>query len=315
MVKDHDKIRQQFAKNGNLKSKGLRKSPFQSLEEPLVRWVRFARENKVPITGNIIQEKAKDFAKELGLQDFSASDGWIHRFKARNNLCGKVISGEEGDVNVLSVEQWKRDTLPNLLRGYSDVEIYNADETGLFYQLLPHRTLHFRGKKCTGGKRSKNCISVLLCSNRSGTDKLKPLVIGKSKNPRCFKNVCSLPVDYANNSKSWMTSEIFINFLRQFDARLKGQGKKAVILMDNCPSHPNPVPIPLSNLEVKFLPKNTTSKLQPCDMGIIENFKRHYRKLIVRRILNNIDAGRLSQRRSRPGNKPRGNRGNHSFFI
>ena len=73
LVKDQDKLRQEFAKNGNLKSKVLRKSPFQSLEEPLVRWIKFARENKVPITGNIIQEKAKDFAKELGYQDFSAS--------------------------------------------------------------------------------------------------------------------------------------------------------------------------------------------------------------------------------------------------
>ena len=39
LVKDQDKLRQEFAKNGNLKSKGLRKSPFQSLEEPLVRWI------------------------------------------------------------------------------------------------------------------------------------------------------------------------------------------------------------------------------------------------------------------------------------
>ena len=47
------------------------------------------------------------------------------------------------------------------------------------------------------------------------------------------------------------------------DARLQKEKKKALLLIDNCPSHPNPLPITLTNLEVKFLPKNTTSKLQP----------------------------------------------------
>ena len=186
--------------------------------------------------------------------------------------------------------QWREEALPGLIEGYSNDEIYNADETGLFFQALPHRTLHFRGEKCTGGKRSKTRISVLLCANKSGTDKLKPLVIGKSQNPRCFKNVRSLPVHYTNNKKSWMTSQIFLDFLERFDRKLTREKKKAILLIDNCPSHPNPLPIQLKQLKVKFLPKNTTSKLQPCDMGIIETFKRYYRKMVVRQLLHHIDA-------------------------
>ena len=158
-------------------------------------------------------------------------------------------------MNVVSVEQWRKEARPILLNGYTDDQIYNADETRLFYQCLPNKTLHFRGEKCTGGKRSKNRISILLCTNKSGTDKLKPLVIGKSKNPRCFKNVRSLPVDYKNNQKSWMTSEIFVDFLVGFDARLRREKKKAILLIDNCPSHLAQLPVTLSNLEVKFLPK------------------------------------------------------------
>ena len=46
-------------------------------------------------------------------------------------------------------------------------------------------------------------------------EKLKPLVIGKSKNPRCFKNVRigNLPVHYMANKKAWMTSQIFCEWI------------------------------------------------------------------------------------------------------
>ena len=38
-----------------------------------------------------------------------------------------------------------------------------------------------------------------------------------------------------------------------------------------------------------FLPPNTTSKLQPLDVGIIQNFKVHYKTLLLRYVLSKID--------------------------
>ena len=48
-------------------------------------------------------------------------------------------------------------------------------------------------------------------SNASGTIKLPLLLIGKAKNPRCFKNVSrdSLPVVYANQSNAWVNAALF----------------------------------------------------------------------------------------------------------
>ena len=99
--------------------------------------------------------------------------------------------------------------LPELIKSYEPRNVYNVDETGLFYQMLPHRTLAFKGETTQGGKASKARITVLLGANMDGSDKLKPLVIRKYKKPRCFRGVSSLPLPYQNNKKAWMDFYIF----------------------------------------------------------------------------------------------------------
>jgi len=49
-----------------------------------------------------------------------------------------------------------------------------------------------------------------------GDEKRKLLAIGKSKNPRCFKGIKNLPVDYTANSNAWMTKEIFTEWLTKW---------------------------------------------------------------------------------------------------
>ena len=82
------------------------------------------------------------------------------------------------------VTHWTENVLPTILASYSENDVYNADETGLFFHMQPKNTLHFRGERCTGGKQSKERLSILVGANMSGTEKLKLLVIGKAAKPR-----------------------------------------------------------------------------------------------------------------------------------
>jgi len=92
--------------------------------------------------------------------------------------------------------------LPGLIQNYSEQDIFNFEELGLFFKCLPDRTSTFKGKSCHGGKKSKERITVLLGANMAGTEKSKLLVIGKYQKLRCFKSVKSLPVQYEFNKKS-----------------------------------------------------------------------------------------------------------------
>jgi hypothetical protein len=45
--------------------------------------------------------------------------------------------------------------LPELLDGYRARDVYNADETGLFFNCFPGQTLALKGETCHGGKSGK----------------------------------------------------------------------------------------------------------------------------------------------------------------
>ncbi|CAG9566413.1 unnamed protein product [Danaus chrysippus] len=282
MWKNRAKIMQCF-ESKSLKIKKNRNPTHQDIENVLLVWFKAQRSQNVPISGPLLQEKANHFARQLGKTDFKCSESWIYRFRQRHDIVVGKVCGEAAGVSQNDCDNWLRTVLPKLTEGYTDSQIWNADETGLFFKLTPDRTLKFKGEKCTGGKLSKDRITVLVASSMEG-EKRKLLVIGKAKKPRCFKNVKTLPVDYEANKKAWMTSEIFEKVLRKWDSELRRHNKKIILFIDNCPAHPHIQK--LTNIKLAFLPPNTTSVIQPIDQGIIKTLKSHYRKLLVEKMVN-----------------------------
>ena len=87
-------------------------------------------------------------------KNFQASSGWLTKFKERYGLAFKSICGESASVDEKSVENYKLQ-LKGILAEYNEKDIFNADKTGLFYNMLRNKTLIYKGEKCFGGKHSK----------------------------------------------------------------------------------------------------------------------------------------------------------------
>lgn len=189
IIKFKDSIKSQCSE-GHGKIKRIRLSEFPDVEKCLLEWIKQTLDKNIPIDGPLLKQKSQDFALKLGVENFSASNGWLEGFKKRNDISFKKVAGESKSVDLGVCSQWTKD-LPNLLEGYDAEDIYNADETALFYKCLPDKTFIFKGEKCHGGKQSKDRLTVLQCVNMIGTDKLPLLIIGKSKRPRCSSSSSS----------------------------------------------------------------------------------------------------------------------------
>lgn len=157
---------------------------------------------------------------------------------------------------------------------------------------MPEKTLAFAGDPCHGGKHSKERVTVLIGSNMSGTEKLPMLVIGKSKAPRCFKGVKSLPVLYEANKKAWVTQQIFESYVRRLDRKFDLEGRKILLFVDNCAAHGH-----INNLKsvrVEFLPpKHDKCPTTDGPQGVIRTLKVNYRSCLLSRVVVCLDSGKV----------------------
>ncbi|GLV46677.1 cag, partial [Carabus blaptoides fortunei] len=97
----------------------------------------------------LIRCKVKEIDESLGHSTFSACSGWLNKFRIRHNISFKAISGEGAAVIAEDVSSIL-EKCPSLIKGYSPRDIYNADETGLYFRALPNKTLTFKKEKCVG---------------------------------------------------------------------------------------------------------------------------------------------------------------------
>ncbi|CAG8638420.1 8934_t:CDS:2, partial [Gigaspora rosea] len=205
-----DQLSEEYSSNrASRKKKVNRPAKFVELENAMDIWMQRVFSQNGILTDGILQVQAKKFAELLDIpeDDFKASHSWVDRFKRRHNVQKFKIHGESESVPVENLPEERR-KLVELLLQYKPNDVYNADET--------------------------DQITVLLCTNATGTDKLKPLVIGKSLNSRCFKGVrkANLGVEYDSSKKAWMTSAIFERWINSLNSLCRRNRKKILLLVD-----------------------------------------------------------------------------------
>jgi len=87
-------------------------------------------------------EKAELFAKllEIPEDELSFSNGWIFKFELRNDLRSYRLHGEANSAP-LETLPIQRQKLQEILSQYDPDNIYNADETGLFFRMAQIKRL------------------------------------------------------------------------------------------------------------------------------------------------------------------------------
>uniref|UniRef100_A0A2I3GC45 JRK like n=1 Tax=Nomascus leucogenys TaxID=61853 RepID=A0A2I3GC45_NOMLE len=259
------------------KRKSMKPSMYEELDRAMLEWFNQQRAKGIPYRTNLFVQKG---GTALG------------RFNIRNER----LNGDE-----TAVEDFCNNFRDFIEReNLQPEQIYNADETGLFWKCLPSRISIIKGK-CTvpGHKSIEERVTIMCCANATGLHKLKLCVVGKAKKPRSFKSTdtLNLPVSYFSQKGAWMDlsifrqwfDKIFVPQVREY-LRSKGLQEKAVLLLDNSPTHPNENVLRSDDGQIfaKYLPPNVASLIQPSDQGVIATMKRNYRAGLLQ---NNLEEG------------------------
>ncbi|XP_038616448.1 tigger transposable element-derived protein 7 [Tachyglossus aculeatus] len=266
---------------------------FGDVEEAVLAWYRRQRAAGVPVRGVELQAAAERCARRFGRTDFKASTGWLFRFRNRHAIGGRRAAAEGARVDPEAVERFlKKLALIIKHEQLLLAQVYNGDETGLFWKPLPGDTRAGRGdaRPPTG---TRNQLSAFLCANASGTHKLKSVVIGPSKKPVALAEVpaaaAALPVIYKRGAP-WFTREsfsewFFQNFIPEVRAfqlnilKLEEDDVKAVLLLDKTPAHPTAKELasPDGRIKCLCLPAHASPLIQPMAQGVILSCKQLYR--------------------------------------
>ncbi|CAK9810812.1 Tigger transposable element-derived protein 1 [Anthophora plagiata] len=309
--KNADNIRKTVANGCPLGAKRVtrtRNSNMVKMERALMIWLEDYIAKKIPISGNLIKQKALKIYEHLrnighsyaGLENhsFVASKGWFEKLKKRYTLHNIKFQGEQASADAEAAENYKLE-LARIINegGYSPDQIFNADETALYWKKLPSRTFVSKNqRRAQGFKPSKERITLHVCSNLSGSLMIKPMIINRSSTPRVMKNInkTELPVFWRSNKKAWMTQDLFKDWFYncfipavEIYTMEKNLYFKVLLVLDNAGCHTIELDHP--NVKIVFLPPNCTSLIQPLDQGVIQTLKMYYTRQFFQTIFDRFE--------------------------
>lgn len=285
--------------SGNVsKRKKVKDTKHPDVEMSLFIWFVQCRNRNVQLTDSLLKAQALKFHREICTDrecSFSASSSWVTKFKNRHNIRYLKITGEKLSADLSAIEPFKKELIEKIdLLGLTLDQVYNCDESALQFKLLPPKTLVKSDEKTASGRKTpKDRITFMPCVNVTGSNRINLQVIGKSKNPRCFK---SQPppndVHYCLSKNAWQTRVLFKNWFNEvfvpqvtkfsLDHNLP---PKALLIMDNASCHKELGAFETDDIKVLFLPPNVTSVLQPLDQNTILPIKTHYKKTLLEKIV------------------------------
>nr|XP_032828655.1 tigger transposable element-derived protein 7-like isoform X2 [Petromyzon marinus] len=266
---------------------------YRDIEEATMEWYKQQRAAGFPIRSFDIQGAAKRFASVFNIEDFSASTGWLYRFRRRHGVERMKVSGESLGTHVKPVGPFGRslkDTIPG--ENLSDFQVCSGDGTGFCQRGLPSATQAGRHEAQLPGRNiPKGRLGVLFCANADGSHRVPVAVVGKSKRPRVLREcVDSLSVTYYASASAWLTAAAFERwFHRDFvPAVVKFQQAngacsgdvRALLLLDNTSARlvEEPPSSRCGRVKVVILPRNTARRFQPVDQATTEATKRQCKR-------------------------------------
>lgn len=282
------------------------------LEAALSHWLLVSSHNNQRLQGDLIKEKGRAFAQLLGIDDkISFSNGWLTGFKKRHqtilsnapieaalaattgangisattpSFAADIASAATGVA--VDLGSW---SLQQILQDYNARDIFNVDETGLFYAMSPEKTprkgANGAANAVAGAMKpaAKERLTLLLAVNADGSERLDPLFIGSSRRTALETSGAATTAssrkkqhamdavnaanggataepafNYSYSERTWVNAIVFQKWLNTLNSQMKIEDRHILLLVDDAPSHITRG-LKLTNIRVLKLPSSSTT--------------------------------------------------------
>ena len=135
IVNNKQEILETFANGCNSDSKLIKQCAMVYSDVDTECWEFFcdACSKNMALTGALLKSEDLDIAARHGYEDLTASNGWMQSFIARHQIKFSNLHGESAGMNPQVCSQWMQQ-LPTMCEGYDLKDIWNVDETGIFFR-------------------------------------------------------------------------------------------------------------------------------------------------------------------------------------
>lgn len=120
----------------------------------------------------------------------------------------------------------------------------------------------------------------------AGTEKLPLIVVGRNCE-QSGRKVKTFPVKYYSETNSWMTPKVFEEYLLLLNKKFASENRLVLVLIETSSAHSLAIAPKLTNIRLIIHPPSSVSPLR---LGIVANLKQFYRKEIISREVNALDA-------------------------
>jgi hypothetical protein len=159
-------------KHSEVKVTRQRSDVMEIMKRRLATWIEDLYQQHTPISLAPIQEKGislYEAVKELGEEEatevkpFDASGGSFHCFQKKYGFKNVKIQGEAASTHVKAADAFPAELKRIIKEGvYYSKQVFNTDETGLYWKRMPSQTyISNKVKSAPGFKPSKDQVTLV----------------------------------------------------------------------------------------------------------------------------------------------------------
>nr|CCA27315.1 conserved hypothetical protein [Albugo laibachii Nc14] len=292
------------ANHDRMRSPGIGTVLSPAAEEEIVGWINELCRDGVPVSATVLQLKAREVAQALGIEPglFVASNPWKASFLRRyrlvfriKNRAGQTSLDDDNELScafAAEVREW--------MQKFGVTKVYNADQTFVFCEMLPKKTINARGEQTVWvkyGRREKQRATAMRLADSDG-NKFRPFIVFKAKSSRnaetqalnvsnrhgfgrvLWREIKELQdeneVQIYGNSTAWWNSSMTSEWTRYNFGDRTTPSEPILLLFDSFSGHwTDKIQAydAMCNVHLKAVPPKITWRCQPDDVAWMKPLK------------------------------------------